>query len=439
MDRDKLESLVDELLVEAKKQGATAAEADVSIVTGLSVSVRKGEVETVEHNHDRGLGVTVYIDKCKGSASTSDFSSNAIKETVAAACGIAKYTTGDPYAGLADAALMAKDYENLDLCHPWALDAENAIRLGVECETAARELDKKISNTEGANVSTHQGERIYGNSHGFIGSYSTTRHGISCSVIAQEGDAMQRDYWYTSSRVADRLEDAAAVGRKSAERALRRLGGQRIKTGKVPVLYAPEVASGLISHFISAIRGESLYRKTSFLVDSLGKEIFPSFVTISEQPHLKQGLGSAPFDGEGVRTQARDIVSDGIVQGYVLSSYSARRLNMETTGNAGGVRNLTVSSGDKDFDALLKTMGTGLLVTELMGQGVNQTTGDYSRGAAGFWVENGEIQYPVEEITIASNLKNMFSGIQAIGTDVDYRRNVRTGSILIDEMMVAGI
>jgi len=438
MEREKLESLLEQLLAEAKSQGATAAEADVSLVTGLSVNVRKGEVETVEHNKDRGLGVTVYVGQRKGSASTSDFSTQAIKETVTAACGIAKYTTSDPYAGLADAALMAYNYEDLDLNHPWPLSAEQGIELGIACEAAAFAVDKRIANTEGASVSSHQGARIYGNSHGFIGSYDTTRHSLSCSVIAQEGDDMQRDYWYSSSREPNALESAADVGRKSGERAIKRLGGRRINTGKMPVVFATEVASSLISHFISAIRGDALYRKTTFLLDSLDEAIFPSFMTISEHPHIKRGLSSAPFDGEGVRTQTRDIVSEGVVRSYVLSSYASRRLGMETTGNSGGVRNLTVSSGSKDLAGLLSEMDTGFLVTELMGQGVNQTTGDYSRGAAGFWVEGGVIQYPVEEITIAGNLRDMYQGIQAVGSDVDFRRNIRTGSILIKEMMIAG-
>lgn len=439
MDKQQLESLVGALLDEAKKQGASAAEADVSLVTGLSVSVRKSEVETVEYNQDRGLGVTVYIGQCKGSASTSDFSMQAVRETVAAACGIAKYTSGDPYAGLADPALMAYGYPDLDLYHPWEVDADEAIKIGIECEQAARAVDAKITNSEGASVSTHQGLRVYGNSHGFVGSYPTTRHGISCSVIAQEGDDMQRDYWYSSSRMYSGLEDASEVGKQSAQRALKRLGGRRVKTGKFPVIYAADIASGLFGHFIGAIRGESLYRKTTFLVDSLGKTIFPEFINLSEQPHIKQALGSAPFDGEGVKTASRDLVKDGVVQGYVLSSYSARRLGMVSTGNAGGVRNLSVSTGQKSLAELLKTMDTGLLITELMGQGVNQTTGDYSRGAAGFWVEGGEIQYPVEEITVASNLKTMFSGIQEIGADVDYRKNIRTGSILLNEMTIAGL
>ena len=439
MEKEDLESLVGDLLSEAKKRGATAAEADVSLVSGLSVSVRKGEVETVEHNQDRGLGITVYVGQCKGSASTSDFSQEAIRETVAAACGIAKYTNSDAYAGLADASLMAYDYQDLDLHYPWALGAEEAIELGIGCEGAARDVDEKITNTDGASVSSHQGTRVYGNSHGFVGSYNTSRHSVSCTVIAQEGDNMQRDYWYSVSRKHDELEDVDAIGRKASERALKRLGGRKVKTAKVPVLYSAEIASSLISHFVSAIRGNALYRKTSFLVDSLGQDVFPSFLTISEQPHIKRGLGSAPFDGEGVLTQTRDLVASGVVQGYVLSAYSARRLGMETTGNSGGVRNVLVSSGEKTFSDLVKQMGTGLIVTELMGQGVNQTTGDYSRGASGFWVEDGEICYPVEEITIAGNLKEMYKGIVDVACDTDHRKNVRTGSILIDEMMVAGV
>ena len=438
MEKQQLEALVENLLGEAKKQGATAAEADVSIVTGVSVTVRKGDVETVEHNKDRGLGVTVYVGQRKGSASTSDFSQQAIKETVAAACGIAKYTRDDEYAGLADASLMAHNYPELDLCHPWNVDAEEAIDLGKTCEAAACEEDQRITNTDGASVSSHQGVRVYGNSHGFIGSYDTSRHSVSCTVIAQQGEDMQRDYWYSVNRKHDQLEAVEQIGRLAAQRAVRRLGGRQVKTGKVPVLYSAEIASSLVSHFISAIRGEALYRKTSFLVDSLGEKIFPEFIAMSEQPHLKQGLGSAPFDGEGVKTQARDLVKAGVVEGYVLSAYSARRLNMTSTGNAGGVRNLSVSHSNKTFDELVKQMGTGLIVTELMGHGVNATTGGYSRGASGFWVENGEICYPVEEITVAGNLKDMYQGIVAVGSDIDQRKNVQTGSILINQMMVAG-
>ena len=433
-----LERIVERLLAEAKVQGASAADADVSIVKGLSVNVRLGEVETVEFNKDRGLGVTVYFGQRKGSASTSDFSDEAIAKTVAAACGIAKYTAADPYNGLADAELMAHGFPDLDLYHPWDMDAERAIELAQICEAAARDLDTRITNSEGASVSTHEGLRLYGNTHGFTGAYFTTRHSVSCSVIAQDGDSMQRDYWYTSARRPNELYEPGSIGRRAAERALRRLGGRRVKTAKVPVLFAADVASGLLSHLLAAIRGESMYRRSSFLLDSLGKTVFPKFIDIVEQPHLKGALGSAPFDAEGVKTRERYLVRDGILESYVLDSYSARKLGMKTTGNAGGVRNLTLSSGDKDLPGLLRSLDRGLFVTELMGQGVNKVTGDYSRGAAGFWVENGEIQYPVEEITIAGNLKEMFRGIREVGNDVEPQRSTRTGSILIEQMTVAG-
>lgn len=437
-DAASLERIVDRLLAEAKAQGATAADADVSIVKGLSVNVRLGEVETVEFNKDRGLGITVYFGQRKGSASTSDFSDDAIAKTVTAACNIAKYTAEDPCNGLADAELMAYGYPDLDLYHPWDVDAESAIEVAQACEAAARELDPRITNSEGASVSTHEGLRLYGNSHGFTGAYLTSRHSISCSVIAQDSDSMQRDYWYTSARRPSELYEPQSIGRRAAERALRRLGGRRLKTAKVPVVFAADVASGLLSHLLAAIRGESIYRRSSFLLDSLGKTLFPSFIDIVEQPHLKGALGSAPFDAEGVKTRERYLVRDGVLESYVLDSYAARKLGMQTTGNAGGVRNLTLSAGGKDLSGLLRSLDRGLLVTELMGQGVNKVTGDYSRGAAGFWVENGEIQYPVEEITIAGNLKDMFMGIREVGNDVELQRSTRTGSILIEQMTVAG-
>ncbi len=437
-DRSQLEGLVNQLLDEAKVQGATAAEADVSLVTGLSTTVRLGEVETIEHNRDRGLAVTVYVGQRKGSASTSDFSASAVKEAVSAACGIARYTAEDGYAGLADPELMAYEYADLDLYHPWDLNAEHAIELGQTCEAAARDFDRRITNSEGASVSMHEGVRVYGNSHGFVGSYPTSRHSVSCSVIAQEGEAMQRDYWYSTTRSAEDLEGVESIGSHAAERAVRRLNGRRLATCQSAVVFAAEVASSLLSHLVGAIRGESLYRNASFLVDSLGQRLFPSIVNISEQPHLTKALGSAPFDAEGVLTSSRELVKDGVLQGYVLDSYSARKLGMQTTGNAGGVHNLIIEPGRKDLAEMLKEMDNGLLVTELMGQGVNKVTGDYSRGASGFWVEQGEIQYPVEEFTIAGNLRNMFLGVREIGRDVDLRRNVRTGSILIEEMTIAG-
>lgn len=436
--RSELETIVAAILDEAKRQGASAAEAGVNAESGLSVTVRLGEVETVEHNRDKGLGVTVYFGRRKGSASTSDFSRGAIRETVGAACAIAKYTAEDPCAGLADAQLMAKDVPDLDLHHPWELAAERAIALAKECEAAAQAVDKRITNSEGSTVSSHSGDRVYGNSHGFIGAYPSSRHSVSCAVIADDGHGMQRDYWYTVARDSHDLEAVRSVGQRAGERTVKRLGGRRLSTRQAPVLIVAEVAGGLFGNFIRAVRGESLYRKASFLLDQIGQQVFPSFIRIHEQPHLKKALGSAPFDGDGVATRARDIVSAGVLQTYVLDTYSARKLGMQTTGNAGGVHNLTVDSGSHDFAALLKEMGTGLLVTEMMGMGVNIVTGDYSRGAAGFWVENGTIQYPVEEITVAGNLRQMFMDIVAVGNDVDTRGNTRTGSVLIERMTIAG-
>lgn len=438
MERKNLEEIVSRLLAEAKTRGATAAEVDASVVNGLSATVRLGEVETVEHNKDRGVGITVYFGKRKGSASTSDWRTQALVDVVAAACDIARYTAEDEYSGLADAHLMAFDYPDLDLSHPWPVGMEDAISLATRCETAAREFDPRIGNSEGATVSTHEGLRAYGNSHGFIGSYASTRHSVSCAVIAESGETMQRDHWYTTARDAKLLDDVEEVGRTAAKRTVSRLNGRRLPTGQVPVLFASEVAGGLLSHFIGAIRGDSLYRRSTFLLDSLGTQVFPSFITLREEPHLQGALGSAPFDAEGVRTQSREIVRDGVVQSYVLDTYSARKLNLATTGNAGGVHNLSITTGTSGYDELIRQMHRGLVVTELMGQGVNRVTGDYSRGAAGFWVENGAIAYPVEEITVAGNLRDMYAKIIAVGNDVDPRRSTRTGSILIEQMTIAG-
>lgn len=433
-----LESLVGQILDEARRQGATAAEAAVSVDTGLSVTVRLGDVETLEYHRDRGLGVTLYFGNRKGSASTSDFGPDAVRETVEAACAIARYTSEDPCAGLADPGRLAREVPDLELCHPWPIDAEQAIGIARACEDAARAEDERIRNSEGATVNTHQGMRVYGNSHGFVGGYPSTRHSLSCAVVGEQDGDMERDYWYTVARKPDSLQPAEEVGRVAAERTVHRLGARKLSTRQVPVVYAPEVATGLIGHFIGAIRGGSLYRKSSFLVDSLGSQVFPDFMRLHEEPHLKAALGSAPFDSEGVATRPRDIVKDGIVQGYVLDTYSACKLGMETTGNAGGVHNLIVEPGELDFAGILAEMGTGLLVTELMGQGLNMVTGDYSRGAAGYWVENGEVQYPVHEITVAGNLRDMFMNVVAVGTDVDTRGNIRCGSVLISGMTVAG-
>ena len=435
---DRLKAVVQQVLDEAKNQGASAAEASVSIDNGLSVSARLGEVETVEFHCDQGLGITVYFGQQKGSASSNDVSPDSLKETVRAACSIARYASPDEYAGLPDVADLATQFPDLDLYHPWAVNAEQAIELAIRCEDAARNFDPAISNSEGASVNSHSGVRVLGNSLGFLQGYQSTRHSISCSVLAGSGDNMQRDYWYSVARHQLALESAQHVGEEAARRTLARMNATSLSTRQCPVLFAPQMAQGLIGALIGAVSGGSLYRKASFMLDQLDKQIMPSFVRIHEQPLLKGALGSSSYDGEGVATQTRDIVSAGILRGYVLSSYSARKLGMRTTGNASGVHNLTVDPGELDFNGLLTLMGTGLLVTELLGQGVNRVTGDYSRGASGFWVENGVIQFPVEEITIAGNLKTMLSNIVAIGNDVDLRGNIRTGSILLEKMSIAG-
>lgn len=437
-EQNVIKNIVQDLLDEAKKQGASAAEAGLSQETGLSVSVRLGDVETIEHHCSQGLGVTVYFGQRKGSASTTDLSPASIKETVSAACSIARYTSEDEFSGLPDKELLATEFPDLDLNHPWHLGTENAIELALECEEAARNFHADITNSEGASINTHQGNYVMGNSLGFLHGYPTTRHSLSCSVLAQRGDSMQRDYWYSVARNAINLESPKEIGKKAAERVLRRLEGRSLSTRQCPVLYSAEIASGLLASFIGAISGGNLYRKSSFLLNALDTQVFPEFIRIYEQPHLKGALGSAAYDGEGIATKSRDIVSDGILRSYVLSTYSARKLGLQSTGNAGGVRNLSITTSDLDLKAMLKQLGTGLLVTELMGQGVNILTGDYSRGAAGFWVENGEIQYPVEEITIAGNLKDMLKNIVAVGNDIDYRGNVRTGSILVERMSIAG-
>ncbi|HKN11402.1 MAG TPA: metalloprotease PmbA [Pseudomonadota bacterium] len=434
-----LESIIERALEDARSRGASQAEAAVSQDTGLSVVVRLGEVETLEHQRDRSMGITVYFGQRKGSASTADFSMDAVRATVAKACSIARFTAEDACAGLADAALMARSPPDLDLSHPWSLSAERAIEIAKACEAAALGVDSRINNSEGASVNTHQGLHVYGNTHGFVGGYPTTAHTVSCVVLAGTGDEMQRDYWYSSSRDWRDLQEAEAIGRESARRTLARLGPRKLTTRRAAVLLSPEIARGFIGHFATAIRGSSQYRQSTFLLNAVGERIFPARFSIAERPHIRKAMGSAPFDEEGVATHERELVADGILTGYILSSYSARKLGLETTGNAGGAHNLVVAPNTHGgFEAMLERLGTGLLVTELMGQGVNAVTGDYSRGAAGFWVDKGEIQHPVAEITIAGNLREMFLGVAAVGDDVDIRGGTRVGSILLKEMTIAG-
>jgi len=435
---DRLQILAEECLCEAQKQGASGAEVGISIESGLSVTARLGQAETVEYHRSRGLGLTVYIGRRKGSASTSDLSAQAMKETVQAACRIARFAAEDEFSGLPDKDLLATEFPDLDLYHPWIIDAETAIAIAIDCENAARTFHPDITNSEGASLNTFQGLRVMGNTLGFLHGYASTRHSLSASVIGERNHQMQRDDWWTVARNASDLQSPLEVGKIAAERTLARLGSQSLSTRECPVIFSADIASGLIGSFIGAIRGGNIYRKSSFLLDHLGKQVFPSFINIQESPHIKKGLGSVPYDSEGVRTTDRHIVKNGILESYVLGTYSARRLGMKSTGNAGGVHNLIVEPGIFDLPSLLTKMNTGLLVTELMGQGVNLVSGDYSRGAAGFWVEGGVIQFPVEEITIAGNLKKMFMNIEAIGNDVDLRGNTRTGSILIKEMTVAG-
>jgi len=434
-----LESIIERALQEARARGASQAEAAVSQDTGLSVGVRLGEVETLEHQRDRSMGITVYFGQRKGSASTADFSPEAVGATVAKACSIARFTAEDASSGLADAALMARTPPDLDLSHPWNVTADRAIEIAKSCEAAALGFDARINNSEGASVGTHQGLHVYGNTHGFVGGYPTTSHTVSCVVLAGTGEDMQRDYWYTSSRDWRELQDPEAVGRESARRTIARLAPRKISTRRAAVLFVPELARGLIGHFIAAIRGSSQYRQASFLLNSAGQQVFPANVSIAERPHLPKAMASAPFDDEGVATRDRELVAAGVLTGYILSSYSARKLGLQTTGNAGGSHNLivapTLAGG---VAAMLSRLGTGLLLTELMGQGVNTVTGDYSRGAAGFWVENGEIQFPVAEVTIAGNLRSMFLGLAAVGDDIDARGGVRVGSILVQEMTIGG-
>jgi PmbA protein len=404
------------------------------------VSVRLGEVETVEYQRDRALGITVYFGHRKGSASTGDLSAQSVEDMVAKACAIARHTAEDECAGLADPALLQTQFRDLHLDFPWELSADAAVELARECEAAGRAVDTRLSNSEGASVSSQRGVRVYGNTHGFLAGDCGTSHSLSCVLLAQVGEDMQRDYWYTSARDPRDLEAAELVGRRAGQRAIARLGARRLPTGPAQVVLAPEVARGFIGHFIGAIRGSAQYRKASFLLGTAGQRIFPEWVQMHERPHLLKGVASSNFDSEGVRTVDRELVRDGIVDGYLLGSYSARKLGLVSTGHAGGLHNLMVdASVDRpDQASLLQRMGRGLLVTELMGQGVNGVTGDYSRGATGFWIEGGEIAYPVHEVTIAGNLRNLFAGLQAIGSDVDARGGVRVGSIWVGEFTIAG-
>jgi PmbA protein len=435
---DNLQQLVSDIVRYARQKGASASAAEVSEGFGQAVTVRQGKVETIEYNRDKGMSISVYLGQRRGNASTSDFSRQAVHDTVDAALNIARYTAEDDCAGLPDADQLATEFPDLDLYHPWTLSVEQAIELASECEQAAFHTDKRINNSEGATVNVSEGLFVQANSLGFIGGYPSSRHSVSCSVIAGKGDGMQRDYWYGSARDAREILKVEEIGRIAAERTVRRLSARKLDTLQCPVLFEAPVAGGLFGHFVGAVSGGSLYRKSSFLLDQLDKPVFSGHIRIDDVPDIKRGLASSVFDDEGVRTRRRAVVEDGVLRGYFLGSYSARKLGMQTTGNAGGTHNLIVRPGELDFNGLLRRMQRGLLVTELLGHGVNPVTGDYSRGAAGFWVEHGEIQYPVEEITIAGNLKDMYKHIVAVGNDVLVQGSRQCGSVLIENMMVAG-
>ena len=421
----------------ARRAGCTAA-VSVNAGNGLSVGVRSGEVETLEYHRDKSLAVTVYQGQRKGSATTTDFSTQAIAETVAAAVRIAADAEPDPYAGLIDPALLARSIPELDLDHPWELDPDAAIALALRCEAAARDAEREVSQVDEAAVSRYRGLHAYADTQGFSGVYRASRHGLSCTVVGSRNGAMQRGYWYTTARRASELDAPESVGQRAAARTVAKLGARKLKTCRAPVLFENRLATGLIGNLVSAVSGPNLYREASFLRDSIGQQIFPDFLSIDEQPHLPRGLGSAPFDAEGMATRQRLLVERGVLAGYVLDGYSARRLGMAPTGHAGGIHNLLVTDQGLDFDALLRRMGTGLLVTDLMGFGVNMLTGDYSRGASGFWVEDGALAYPVEEITIAGNLREMFATLAAVGNDLERRGSIQCGSLLLAEMTIAG-
>jgi len=436
-DLDRLASLAEDTIRRARAAGATQAEVSASVDVGLNVNVRLGEVETVEHTRDRGFALTVYFGQRKGSASTADLNPDSIQATIEQACAIARFTEEDPAAGLADADRMATVFPDLDLWHPWDIDVDSAIALGQEIEDAGRAV-AGITNSDGSSVNAGQSLSVYANSHGFLGRERGTRHSLSVALIAGDDEGMQRDYWYDSQRRAADFMDAGEIGRKAAERTLSRLGARRLGTRQAPVLFAPEVSRSLLGHLLGAVSGGSLYRRSSFLLDHAGKQILPSWFRLDEKPLVPRGMGSSVFDAEGVATQDAPLVVDGVLQRYVLGSYSARKLGLSSTGNAGGVHNLFVKTGEDDFAGMLRKLGTGLLVTEVMGQGVSIVTGDYSRGASGFWVENGQIAYPVEEITIAANLRDMYANLVAVGADVDRRSHILTGSWLIENMTIAG-
>ncbi|MGA0098349.1 MAG: metalloprotease PmbA [Steroidobacteraceae bacterium] len=437
-DQDLLEQAVSHALEEARLGGADQAEAAASVSRGLSVTVRKGEVESLEYQRDRGIGITVYVEGRQGSASTADLGRAAVCETVRKALSIARFTARDDYAGLAPAERMVREVPDLGLCHPWALDAEQAIEIARRVESAALGSDDRITNTDGGSVGTHVGRRVYGNSHGLLVGYPSSSHSLSCVVMAGQGDDMHRDHWYSSARDPARLEDAESVGRRAATRVLARLGARQLSTREAPVLFAAEQARGLVGHLVAAVRGGAQYRKSSFLCGAMGQQVLPEWLGLTERPLLRGEPGSAPFDNDGVATADSVLVQHGRLERYVLSAYSARKLGLETTANAGGVRNLELEGEGHSFEDLLRRMGQGLLVTEMMGQGVNLVTGDYSRGVAGFWVEGGEVAHAVQEMTIAGNLADMLRGVQAIGTDTDRRGSIRAPSILLAPMTIAG-
>jgi PmbA protein len=438
VELDRLSALSEDILKRCRAKGADEVDLGLSVDVGLSVGVRLGEVESIEHTRDRGLSLTVFFGKRKGSASTADLHPDSIEKTIEHACAIARYTEADPCNGLADADLLAHEFPDLDLWHPWDITTDEAVQLALECEDAGRGFDPRISNSEGASVQIGSSLAVGATSHGFFARERDTRHMISAALLAEDEAGMQRDYWYESVRSAEDFSDVRSIGRKAAERTLARLGARPIDTQQCPVLFVPQVARSMIGNFLSAVSGGALYRRASFLLDHIDKPVFPDFMQIVERPHIRRGQGSSAFDAEGVATRDSDLIRDGRLARYILGSYSARKLGMRSTGNAGGVHNILVQNGGDDFAALLKRMGRGLVVTELMGQGVSLITGDYSRGASGFWVENGEIVHPVEEITIASNLREMFANIVAVGSDVDPRSHILTGSILLDRMTIAG-